>query len=58
MSLAPKWAKTAAVMGLKAQILQLRISAALLPESAPLPFIKSAIDDYEAEVERIAAMKD
>jgi hypothetical protein len=56
MSLAPPWAKAAAVLGLEMQILQLRLTASLLKD-APTQFLEATIHDFEVELERIEAMK-
>jgi hypothetical protein len=56
MSLAPKWAKAAAVLGLKMQILSLRVN--LAPEDAQelRGFLKATLDEFADEIKRIEEM--
>ena len=58
MSLAPKWAKAAAILGLKAQLLQLQISCEEDAVSSVRPLLLDKIREFAAELERIEGMKD
>jgi predicted nuclease of predicted toxin-antitoxin system len=58
MSLAPPWAKAAAVLGLKMQILQLRITATgNIGAESVSELIIDQIHSFEEELRRIEEMK-
>lgn len=54
MSLAPKWAKASAVLGLRMQIAQFEV----LMETHQCHKHKEALDRFYQEIDRIEAMKD
>jgi len=57
MSLAPPWAKAAAVLGLKMQRDMLLREYRLMPHSPALDDLVARIREYDAEIERIEGMK-
>jgi hypothetical protein len=57
VSLAPKWARPVAILGLKMQLLQLRIALSQTGD-APQEILLSVIESYEEELHRIDMMKD
>ncbi len=58
MSLAPKWAKAAAVLGLRISILQAQAIVSELHDKPFQQILVKITEEYEDEINRIAAMKD
>jgi len=58
MSLAPKWAKAAAVLGLRISILQAQAVVSELHDKPFQQILVKITEEYEDEINRIAAMKD
>lgn len=56
MSLAPKWAKEAAILGLRMQLLQLKATVSI-PENRELEaMLTEELDEIAAAIRRIEAM--
>ena len=58
MSLAPKWAKAAAVLGLRISILHAQAIVSELHDKPFQQILVKITEEYEDEINRIAAMKD
>jgi len=59
VSLVPKWARPAAILGMKIGLLQIKCICMTEKERQEiLVFLKAEIETLEAELARIAAMKD
>ncbi len=58
MSLAPKWAKAAAVLGLRISILQAQAIVSELHDKTLQQILVKITLEYEDEINRISAMKD